>query len=57
MTELLQNVVILMNAQANLQNIEIKFHNLVDQEHDYIDGLENKLKQIFINLLKMQWKQ
>lgn len=52
MTDLLQNVVILMNAQANLQNTEIKFHNLVDEEQDYIDGLENKLKQIFINLLK-----
>ncbi|WP_456279044.1 ATP-binding protein [Bacillus sp. AK128] len=51
-SDLLQRVVLLMNAQANLQNIEIKFHNFAEQKHVIIDGLENKLKQVFINLLK-----
>jgi two-component system, sporulation sensor kinase E len=51
MNELLKTVIILMNAQATFHNIEIQLHTK-DSEPVIINGLENKLKQIFINFLK-----
>jgi two-component system, sporulation sensor kinase E len=50
--ELIHSSVILMNAQANLHNIEIHLHIEIEKETTFINGLENKLKQVFINLLK-----
>ncbi|MBM7659889.1 PAS domain S-box-containing protein [Bacillus mesophilus] len=51
MNELLKTVVVLMNAQATFHNIEINLHTK-DPEPVIIIGLENKLKQIFINFIK-----
>jgi two-component system, sporulation sensor kinase E len=51
MNELLNTVVILMNAQATFYNIEIQLHTK-NSEPVIINGLENKLKQIFINFIK-----
>ncbi len=51
-TELLRSVVILMNAHAKLLNIDIDYRNHIEDGKVFIDGMENKLKQVFINLVK-----
>ncbi|MDZ5471632.1 PAS domain S-box protein [Bacillus sp. 31A1R] len=50
--KLLNNVIILMNAQANLHGVEIKLKTHDSIQDIMIYGLEDKLKQVFINILK-----
>ncbi|MBJ6363984.1 ATP-binding protein [Paenibacillus sp. GCM10012307] len=49
---LLNNVVLLLNAQANLYNVELKIGQEVEDDVFVVQGEENKLKQVFINLIK-----
>jgi two-component system, sporulation sensor kinase E len=49
--QLLHNIMILMSAQANLHGVEIKL-DCHDKEEYIVFGIENKLKQVFINFLK-----
>lgn len=49
---LLQNVITLMSAQANLHGVLIEESNLQELNATSIYGVENKLKQVFINIIK-----
>jgi two-component system, sporulation sensor kinase E len=49
--QIIENIITLMKAQANLHGVEIVLRSQ-DIHSYYIYGLENKLKQVFINLLK-----
>jgi PAS domain S-box-containing protein len=48
---IIENIITLMKAQANLHGVDIELQRQEIQYY-YIYGLENKLKQVFINLLK-----
>lgn len=50
--ELLENIIILMNAQANLHGVEIMLLNNSLKNNLFVFGLENKIKQVLINVLK-----
>lgn len=50
--EVLCNVITLMCAQANLHGIVINRKDDVDLRHIYFQGVENKIKQVFINIIK-----
>ncbi|WP_028559157.1 ATP-binding protein [Paenibacillus pinihumi] len=49
---LLHNVVLLLHAQANLYNVELKIEQITEEDLFVVQGEENKLKQVFINLIK-----
>ncbi|WP_231893470.1 ATP-binding protein [Rossellomorea aquimaris] len=49
--ELLRQVLILMEAQANLDNVSIQYENN-EYESLYVMGEGNQLKQVFINIIK-----
>ncbi len=49
--ELLRQVLVLMEAQANLDNVSIQYNNL-SEEPLFVLGEGNQLKQVFINIIK-----
>ncbi|WP_078543906.1 PAS domain S-box protein [Litchfieldia alkalitelluris] len=49
--KLLDTIVILMNAEANLHNVKIEILKMSQQEF-ITYGIENKIKQVFVNILK-----
>ncbi|CAN7564005.1 ATP-binding protein [Rossellomorea sp. LjRoot5] len=49
--EILQQVLVLMEAQANLDNVSITYENL-SAKPLYVLGESNQLKQVFINIIK-----
>ncbi|RIW33245.1 PAS domain S-box protein [Bacillus salacetis] len=48
--DIIRQVLVLMEAQANLDNVKIEF--LPDAEKLYVNADQNQLKQVFINLIK-----
>ncbi len=48
---LLETIVTLMKAEANLHGVEINIESDVQHTH-YTYGIENKIKQVFVNILK-----
>ena len=50
--KLLYSTITLMNAQANLYGVKITLNHCMEINEFVIYGLENKIKQVFINLLK-----
>lgn len=50
--DLLENVQMLMSAQANLHSVEINQKNEEAIHNLYFNGVENKIKQVFINIIK-----
>jgi PAS domain S-box-containing protein len=49
--DILQQVLVLMEAQANLDNVSITYMNLSEKPL-YVLGESNQLKQVFINIIK-----
>ncbi|MEI2665246.1 ATP-binding protein [Rossellomorea sp. LJF3] len=49
--DILQQVLVLMEAQANLDNVSITYENLSETPL-YVSGESNQLKQVFINIIK-----
>jgi PAS domain S-box-containing protein len=49
--DILQQVLVLMEAQANLDNVSITYENLSEKPL-YVSGESNQLKQVFINIIK-----
>ncbi|PRX79407.1 PAS domain S-box-containing protein [Bacillus sp. V-88] len=49
--EILQQVLVLMEAQANFDNVSITYENLSEKPL-YVSGESNQLKQVFINIIK-----
>lgn len=49
--DILQQVLVLMEAQANLDNVSITYENLSEKPLHVI-GESNQLKQVFINIIK-----
>nr|WP_295969734.1 response regulator [uncultured Bacillus sp.] len=50
--DILENIMTLMSAQANLYGIKIKLLSEKPLNKSYIFGIEDKIKQVFINLVK-----
>lgn len=50
LSELIQDIVVLLQTQATLHNVEIHFHPTKESVQIRCDG--NKIKQLFINLIK-----
>ncbi|MBB6445356.1 response regulator [Bacillus benzoevorans] len=50
--DILENIITLMNAQANLYGVKIKLESSQSLSDRYIFGIEDKIKQVFINLVK-----
>ena len=49
--DILRQVLVLMEAQAHLDNVSITYENLADRSL-YVSGESNQLKQVFINIIK-----
>ncbi|UXH42512.1 ATP-binding protein [Rossellomorea vietnamensis] len=49
--DILQQVLVLMEAQANLDNVSITYENL-SEKLLYVSAESNQLKQVFINIIK-----
>ena len=49
---ILQSIITLMNAHANLYGVTILLKSSMALDTCFIYGIENKIKQVFINLLK-----
>ncbi len=49
--DILRQVLVLMEAQANLDNVSIKYNNLAERPINVL-GEVNQLKQVFINIIK-----
>ncbi|MFE8699527.1 PAS domain S-box protein [Cytobacillus sp. FJAT-54145] len=49
---LFNSIITLMSAQANLHNVTINLSSVIGEDFPAIYGIENKIKQVFINLLK-----
>ncbi|MBN8192274.1 PAS domain S-box protein [Bacillus sp. NTK074B] len=49
--DILRQVLVLMEAQAHLDNVSISYENL-SEEPLYVLGESNQLKQVFINIIK-----
>lgn len=50
--DLLENVQMLMSAQANLHGVVIEQSHAQPIQHLRFNGVENKIKQVFINIIK-----
>lgn len=50
--DILDNIITLMSAQANLYGVKIRLVSNEPLNDLYIFGIEDKMKQVFINLLK-----
>jgi PAS domain S-box-containing protein len=50
--EILENIITLMSAQANLYGVNIKLECSKPLNECYIFGIEDKIKQVFINIVK-----
>lgn len=50
--EILENIITLMSAQANLFSVNIELVSNKPLSECFIFGIEDKIKQVFINLLK-----
>jgi PAS domain S-box-containing protein len=49
--DVMEQVLVLMNAQANLDNVSIIYENLAEKDL-YVKSDANQLKQVFINIVK-----
>ncbi len=52
LAEILESIITLMSAQANLFGVNIELISSKSLNEYYIFGIEDKIKQVFINLLK-----